>query len=69
MPYKRCHLTVNYDGNMTELPTMQEFNISFTSLGSVVLDEIRCPNRQPLTDILGGSGTYGELLLLGLGLG
>lgn len=37
---------------------MQEANISFTSLGLVVLDEIRFPNRTPLTDILGGSGTY-----------
>jgi hypothetical protein len=39
---------------------MQASNISFTSLGLVVLDEIRCPDREPLTDILGGAGTYGE---------
>jgi hypothetical protein len=45
---------------MTEVPTMQASNISFTSLGLVVLDEIRCPDWGPLTDILGGSGTYGE---------
>ncbi|OOQ82512.1 pfkB family kinase [Penicillium brasilianum] len=40
---------------------MQAANISFTSLGLVVLDEIRFPNRTPLTDILGGSGTYATL--------
>jgi hypothetical protein len=39
---------------------MQAANISFTSLGLVVLDDIRFPNRAPLTDILGGSGTYGD---------
>ncbi|KAL4923964.1 pfkB family carbohydrate kinase superfamily [Aspergillus undulatus] len=33
-------------------------NISFTSLGLVVLDEIRFPSREPLTDVLGGSGAY-----------
>ncbi|OKO97755.1 hypothetical protein PENSUB_9681 [Penicillium subrubescens] len=39
---------------------MQASNISFTSLGLVVLDEIRCPDWGPLTDILGGSGTYAK---------
>lgn len=33
--------------------------ISFTSFGLVVLDEIRFPNRSPLTNVLGGSGAYG----------
>ncbi|KAL5001880.1 Ribokinase-like protein [Aspergillus recurvatus] len=35
--------------------------ISFTSLGLLVLDEIRFPGQQPLTDILGGSGAYASL--------
>ncbi|KAL4888099.1 Ribokinase-like protein [Aspergillus ambiguus] len=35
--------------------------ISFTSLGLAVLDELQFPNRQPLTDILGGSGAYATL--------
>ncbi|KEY83364.1 carbohydrate kinase pfkB [Aspergillus fumigatus] len=34
-------------------------SISFTSLGLVVLDEIRFPSQEPLLDVLGGSGTYG----------
>ncbi|KAJ5569664.1 PfkB family kinase, partial [Penicillium hispanicum] len=33
-------------------------DISFTSFGLVVLDEIRFPNREPLTNVLGGSGAY-----------
>jgi hypothetical protein len=45
---------------------MQASNISFTSLGLVVLDDIRCPDREPLTDVLGGSGTYGEFPVLKL---
>ncbi|KAL3477739.1 Ribokinase-like protein [Aspergillus californicus] len=36
-------------------------NVSFVSLGLVVLDEIRFPNRNPLTDVLGGSGAYAAL--------
>ncbi|RHZ49714.1 hypothetical protein CDV55_101922 [Aspergillus turcosus] len=36
-------------------------SISFTSLGLVVLDEIRFPNQEPLLDILGGSGAYATL--------
>ncbi|KAL3466491.1 Ribokinase-like protein [Aspergillus heterothallicus] len=36
-------------------------SISFLSLGLVVLDEIRLPNRPPLTNILGGSGAYATL--------
>jgi hypothetical protein len=38
---------------------MNSPSISFTSLGLVVLDEIRFPNQEPLLDILGGSGAYG----------
>lgn len=41
-----------------------EQGISFTSLGLVVLDEIRFPGKKPLTNILGGSGTYGEYIIL-----
>jgi hypothetical protein len=37
-------------------------SISFTSLGLLVLDEIRLPGQEPLTDILGGSGAYGWFL-------
>ncbi|KAB8261297.1 putative PfkB family kinase [Aspergillus pseudonomiae] len=40
---------------------MNLHHISFTSLGLVVLDEIRLPNRKALTDILGGSGAYATL--------
>ncbi|KAE8383132.1 putative PfkB family kinase [Aspergillus bertholletiae] len=40
---------------------MHTHDISFTSLGLVVLDEIRLPNAKPLTDILGGSGAYATL--------
>ncbi|GIK03397.1 hypothetical protein Aspvir_007466 [Aspergillus viridinutans] len=36
-------------------------SISFTSLGLVVLDEIRFPNQEPLLDVLGGSGAYATL--------
>lgn len=36
-------------------------DIFFTSLGLAVLDEIRVPGQEPLTNILGGSGSYGEL--------
>ncbi|KAH1488071.1 hypothetical protein LV164_000014 [Aspergillus fumigatus] len=36
-------------------------SISFTSLGLVVLDEIRFPSQEPLLDVLGGSGTYATL--------
>lgn len=45
---------------------MQASDICFTSLGLVVLDEIRFPNRAPLNDVLGGSGTYGEVLTIDL---
>ncbi len=38
--------------------------ISLTSLGLVVLDEIRFPNRDPLTNVLGGSGAYGWFLII-----
>ncbi|KAJ6043808.1 hypothetical protein N7499_006226 [Penicillium canescens] len=36
-------------------------DISFASFGLVVLDEIRFPNRKPLTNVLGGSGAYATL--------
>ncbi|KAJ5312605.1 hypothetical protein N7508_003435 [Penicillium antarcticum] len=36
-------------------------DISFASFGLVVLDEIRFPNRDPLTNVLGGSGAYATL--------
>ncbi|CAI7652638.1 unnamed protein product [Penicillium viridicatum] len=36
-------------------------SISFASFGLVVLDEIRFPNRNPLTNVLGGSGAYATL--------
>ncbi|KAB8225998.1 Ribokinase-like protein [Aspergillus novoparasiticus] len=39
---------------------MNIHDISFTSLGLVVLDEIRLPHKNPLTDILGGSGAYAK---------
>jgi hypothetical protein len=35
-------------------------NISFVSLGLVVLDEIRFPNQEPLINVVGGSGAYGR---------
>ncbi|KAL4791473.1 Ribokinase-like protein [Aspergillus venezuelensis] len=35
--------------------------ISFVSLGLVVLDEIRFPNKAPLRDVVGGSGAYATL--------
>jgi hypothetical protein len=38
-------------------------DISFASFGLVVLDEIRFPNRKPLTNVLGGSGAYGLFYL------
>lgn len=39
---------------------MDKQAIYFASFGSVVLDEIRFPNQEPLTNILGGSGAYGQ---------
>lgn len=39
---------------------MDTGDISFTSFGLVVLDEIRIPNQKPLTNILGGSGAHGQ---------
>lgn len=40
----------------------------FVSFGLVVLDEIRAPNQNPVTDVLGGSGVYGENCF-GFGMG
>lgn len=56
-------LAIFCDTDTAELPNMQAANICFTSLGLVVLDEIRFPNQTPLNDVLGGSGTYGEFPL------
>ncbi|KAJ5994859.1 hypothetical protein N7481_001836 [Penicillium waksmanii] len=39
---------------------MDKQTIFFASFGSVVLDEIRFPNQEPLTNILGGSGAYAK---------
>lgn len=33
---------------------------SFVSLGMVVIDELHFPSREPLIDIPGGSGAYGQ---------
>ncbi|KAI9925509.1 hypothetical protein ASPWEDRAFT_157025 [Aspergillus wentii DTO 134E9] len=40
---------------------MDTHGISFTSLGLIILDEIRFPNQAPLIDIIGGSGAYATL--------
>ncbi|OQE44318.1 hypothetical protein PENCOP_c002G04113 [Penicillium coprophilum] len=40
---------------------MNNKDISFASFGLVVLDEIRFPNRNSLTNVLGGSGAYATL--------
>ncbi|KAJ5624855.1 hypothetical protein N7510_001164 [Penicillium lagena] len=37
---------------------MSTSDISFTSLGLVVLDEIRVADQTPLTNVVGGSGAY-----------
>ena len=37
----------------------EERQILSTSLGIVVIDEIRTPSHPPLIDIAGGSGIYG----------
>ncbi|RDW81151.1 putative plasma membrane antiporter [Aspergillus mulundensis] len=39
----------------------REPSISFTSLGLLILDDIRFPGHVPLTDVLGGSGAYATL--------
>lgn len=36
--------------------------LRFLSLGMVVLDQLRFPDRETLYDIPGGSGTYGEYM-------
>lgn len=43
---------------------MQEQPICFTSLSLVILDEIRLPNKEPLRNVLGGAGTYGQMSIL-----
>ncbi|KAG2415721.1 hypothetical protein HFD88_006912 [Aspergillus terreus] len=40
---------------------MDIHRISFTSLGLVVLDEIRFSHREPLNNVVGGSGAYATL--------
>ena len=42
---------------------MSSSDIVFTSFGLIVLDEIRFTSQQSLTDVLGGSGTYGLFFL------
>ncbi|KAJ0423931.1 Ribokinase-like protein [Aspergillus carlsbadensis] len=41
--------------------TTSDNQISFLSMGLVVLDEIRLPNQKSLTNVLGGSGAYATL--------
>lgn len=43
---------------------MDDSEVSFVSFGTAILDEIRFPGQKPLTNILGGSGAYGELLAI-----
>jgi hypothetical protein len=44
---------------ITTLFTMTSLQpIDFVSLGMVILDEIRIPNRAPLLDVVGGSGAF-----------
>jgi len=33
-------------------------DVTFVSLGMVVLDELRYPGKAPLLDVMGGSGAY-----------
>jgi hypothetical protein len=33
--------------------------VTFVSLGMVVLDELRFPGKRPLSDVMGGSASYG----------
>jgi len=40
-------------------PSPQRLDIKFLSLGMVVLDDLRFPDKAPLLNIMGGSGTYG----------
>jgi hypothetical protein len=32
---------------------------TFTTLSSIVLDELRFPGKEPLTDVVGGPGAHG----------
>lgn len=43
---------------------MDDSEVSFVSFGTAILDEIRFPGQKPFTNILGGSGAYGELLAI-----
>jgi hypothetical protein len=36
-----------------------EQEILFTTLSNLVLDELRFPGQKPMTDVVGGPGTYG----------
>lgn len=38
---------------------MSDTRIKFTSLGTVILDEIHFPSGEVVRDVIGGSGTYG----------
>ena len=35
-----------------------ELDVTFVSLGMVVLDELRFPREKPLSDVMGGSASY-----------
>lgn len=37
---------------------MADHDIMLTTLGLVILDEVHFPNKDAVTDVLGGSGTY-----------
>ncbi len=36
-----------------------ESDVTFVSLGMVVLDELRLPGKKLLSDVMGGSASYG----------
>jgi len=37
-------------------------DVTFVSLGMVVLDELRFPGKAPLLDVIGGSGAYSTII-------
>lgn len=43
-------------------------DIWFSTLGMIVLDELQLPAKESVTDIVGGSGTYGKLVHVPLNL-
>ena len=44
------------------LAPKEHSNIRFTTLGVVVLDELRLPSQEPMVDVIGGSGAFSEYL-------